>query len=88
VAPAADARITKIQVTSKESPTFGATRGPASGQYEKIVGTAYGEIDPLDPKNAVIVDIQLAHATPAATSSTRIDFYILKPIDLSKGAHR
>jgi len=30
------------------------------GAYEKIVGKAFGELDPKDPKNAVIVDIQLA----------------------------
>src|SRR5438552_11529272 len=60
VVPTAEARITKIQVTSTETPTFGGYSWPGVGQYEKIVGKAFGEVDPSDPKNAVIVDIGLA----------------------------
>ena len=56
----ADAHVTKIQITAKESPTFGGYSWPGVGQYEKIVGKAFGELDPKDPKNAVIVDLQLA----------------------------
>ena len=59
-APAAEARVTKIQITEKQSPTFGGYVFKDVGAYEKIVGKAYGELDPKDPKNAVIVDIQLA----------------------------
>ena len=54
----ADAHVTKIQITTKESPTFGGYSWPSVGQYEKIVGKAFGELDPKDPKNAVIVDLQ------------------------------
>ncbi len=60
----AEARITKIQITTMESPTFGGYAWPGVGQYEKIVGKAFGEVDPYDPKNAVIVDIQLAPRNP------------------------
>ena len=67
----ADARVTKIQITTKESPTFGGYSWPGVGQYEKIVGKAFGELDPNDPKNAVIVDLQLAPRNAAARSSTR-----------------
>jgi hypothetical protein len=69
-APAADARVTKIQITSKESPTFGGYAFAVVGPYEKIVGKAFGELDPNDPKNAVIVDIQLAQRTQMGRSST------------------
>jgi hypothetical protein len=51
-APAADARIAKIQITSKQSPTFGGYAFEGVGPYEKIVGKAFGELDPNDPKNA------------------------------------
>ena len=47
-----EARITHVVVTSTESPTFGGYSWPGVGQYEKIVGKAYGEVDPVDPKNA------------------------------------
>jgi len=83
-----DARITKIQITTKESPTFGGYSWPGVGQYEKIVGKAFGEVDPADPKNSVIVDILLAPRNANGRVEYSFDFYILKPIDLTKGAHK
>ena len=87
VVPAADARVTKIQITSKQSPTFGGYAFEGVGPYERIVGKAFGELDPKDPKNAVIVDIQLAPKNAGGKVEYAFDFYILKPIDLSKGNH-
>jgi len=84
----ADARITKIQITTKESPTFGGYSWPGVGQYEKIAGKAFGEVDPADPKNSVIVDILLAPRNANGRVEYSFDFYILKPIDLTKGAHK
>ena len=83
-----DARITKIQITTKESPTFGGYSWPGVGQYEKIVGKAFGEVDPADPKNSIIVDILLAPRNANGRVEYSFDFYILKPIDLTKGAHK
>ena len=91
-----EARITRVVITSTQSPTFGGYSWPGVGQYEKIVGKAYGEVDPSDAKNAVIVDIDLATQDPSQcppqASDGKVqyafDFYILKPIDLSKGAHK
>src|ERR1041385_4154378 len=87
-ASAADARITKLKIVTKESPTFGGYTFPGVGQYEKLVGKAYGELDPNDPKNAVIVDIKLAQIDARGKVEYAFDFYILKPIDLSKGNHK
>ena len=87
-APAADARVTKIQITSKQSPTFGGYAFEGVGPYEKIVGQAFGELDPRDPKNAVIIDIELAPKNANGKVEYAFDFYILKPIDLSKGNHK
>src|SRR5947199_340249 len=56
----AQARIKTIQITTKESPTFGGYSWPGVGQYEKIAGKAFGELNPNDPKNAVITDLKLA----------------------------
>jgi hypothetical protein len=86
----AGARITKIVVdaASSESPTFGGYSWPGVGQYEKIVGKAFGEVDPADAKNAVIVDVGLAPRNARGKVEYSFDFYILKPIDLSKGAHK
>jgi len=87
-ASAADARITKLTIVAKESPTFGGHTFPGVGQYEKLVGKAYGELDPNDPKNAVIVDIKLAPRNARGRVEYAFDVYILKPIDLSKGNHK
>jgi hypothetical protein len=87
-ATAADARITRIQITTSESPTFGGYSWPGVGQYQKIAGKAFGEVNPNDPKNAVIVDVGLAPRNARGNVEYSFDFYILKPIDLKKGAHK
>ena len=89
-ASSADARITKIEIDAarSQSPTFGGYAWPGVGRYEKIVGKAYGEVNPFDPQNALIVDIKLAPRNIRGNVEYAFDFYILKPIDLSKGAHR
>src|SRR5258708_3900192 len=84
----ADARITKIQITRVEKPTFEGTSFGAVGQYEKLVGRAYGEVDPKDPRNAVIVDIANAPKNARGMVEYDTDIYILKPIDNAKGNHR
>jgi hypothetical protein len=85
---AAESRITRVQITTRQTPTFGGYAWPGVGQYEKLSGRAFGEVDPLDPKNALIVDLQLAPRNANGRVEYAFDFYILKPVDLSKGAHR
>ena len=84
----AEARITRIEITSTESPTFGGYSWPEVGQYEKLVGKAYGEVNPHDPRDAVIVDIELAPRNARGNVEYAFDFYILEPIDLRKGNHK
>jgi hypothetical protein len=87
-ATSVDARITRLQITTHESPTFGGYSWPGVGQYEKIAGKAYGELDPSNPLNAVIVDLALAPRNASGKVEYSFDFYLLKPIDLSKGNHK
>jgi hypothetical protein len=82
------AKVTRIQITAKQSPAFGGYSWPGIGQYEKIVGRAFGELEPDDPKNSVIVDLRLAPRNARGKVEYSFDFYILKPIDLSKGNHK
>ncbi len=86
----ADARITKVVIDPvlSQSPTFGGYSWPGVGQYQKVVGKAYGEVNPTDPKNALIVDIGRAPVNANGNVEYSFDFYILKPIDLGKGAHK
>jgi hypothetical protein len=85
---AAEARITRVDISVSESPTFGGYAWPGVGTYDKLAGKAWGELDPADPRNAVIVDLALAPRNAAGKVEYAFDFYILKPTDLSKGAHK
>src|SRR5881396_3713841 len=85
-ATAAQARVT--EVTYARSLAFGGYSWPGVGQYERITGIAKAEVDPTDRRNAVIVDIGLAPRNSRGNVEYSFNFYILKPVDLSKGAHR
>jgi hypothetical protein len=84
----AEARITRITVTRVESPTFGGASFGDVGQYEKLVGRAFGEVDPADPRNAVIADISLAPRNSRGMVEYSTDLYILRPVDRSRRNHR
>src|SRR3954462_14420481 len=99
-APVAEARITEVKITSR-TPAFVVGGIPYSwpgvGTYEGIVGIAKGEVDPSDPRNAVIVDLALSQAQPAPGEPGKtpngmvayaFNFYILKPATLGNGNHR
>src|SRR5579863_1711369 len=84
----AEAKIVKIQITRMDSPTFGGTSFGKTGQYEKLAGRAFGEVDPKDPRNAVVVDIANAPRNARGMVEYDTDFYILKPVNLANGNHR
>ena len=84
----AAARITRIVITRVETPTFGATSFGAVGQYEKLVGRAYGEVDPADPRNAIIADLGFAPKNAFGKVEYSTDIVILRPVDRSLGSHR
>jgi len=86
-APAAGG-ITRIDITRTESPTFDGHAFGTVGQYEKLIGRAYGEVDPNDPRNAIITDLNLAPRNAGGMVEYVADVYILKPVDLSRGNHR
>jgi hypothetical protein len=81
----AEARVTKIVVATKESPTYSGQAFASVGQYEKLVGTAFGEINPNDPHNAIITDIQFAPRNARGNVEYAATFTLIKPIDMSKG---
>ncbi len=47
-------------VEHRESPAFGGQTFGNAGQYEVLSGHFFGEIDPKDPHNSIIMDIQFA----------------------------
>ncbi len=92
--PCADARITRIEIdaANSQNPTFGGRsfQGPGGtvGTYEKITARAYGEVDPTDPHNSMIVDFGFAPTNASGKVEYSINFVILKPVDLTQGSHR
>jgi hypothetical protein len=76
------ARVTTIVFSTRTQAYGGAVFGNV-GPYEQLDGTATGEIDPKDPANAVIQDIELAprNARGMVEYSTKVS--ILKPVNMS-----
>jgi hypothetical protein len=62
----AEAKVLRIVVERTEA--LAASVGAAA--LEKLRGRAYGEMDPGDPANAVIVDLSSRRATRTARLST------------------
>ena len=87
---AAKSGITRIVIDPdrSESPTFEGLSFGSVGQYEKLRGTAYGELDPSDPRNAVITDIELAPRNERGLVEYSTDIFVLKPINLDLGNRR
>lgn len=56
---------------------------PAGPSHEKISGKAYGELDPADPKNALITDIELAPRNARGKVEYVATFSLVKPINMS-----
>ena len=54
LASAAQARVTRIVIDTKVSPAFDGASFGSAGQYETLAGRAFGELDPNDPRNAII----------------------------------
>lgn len=74
-APAA-AELTRVDVTTSAD--------IAGSPYEKIVGTAHFAVDPKDPHNAVVADIDKAPRNAAGKVEFSADLYILRAKDASR----
>ncbi|MCP3962971.1 MAG: hypothetical protein GY719_34460 [bacterium] len=80
----AAAGVTRLEITRQEPFADGMPFG-ASGPYEKLVGKAYLEVDPTDPRNAVIQDLDLVPTNAAGRVELSTDVLILKPVDMHRG---
>lgn len=81
----ADARITRIEISRVESPTFEGRSFGDVGPYEKLLGRVEGEIDPVAPESSVIADIDLAPRNARGMVEYSADLIILRPVDRSRG---
>jgi len=83
----AAARLTEIHVTAVEPFADGMAFG-AAGAYERVKGTFKGELDPSDPRNKVIVNLDKAQKNAAGRIEYEADFYILRPVDAAHGSRK
>ena len=75
----AEARVTRIVIDSIT---------PVTGQaipYEQIRGRAFGELDPNDPHNSVVTDIELG-ADADGKVRYETTFNLVKPLDMSRSS--
>jgi len=80
----AGARLIEINVTAVEPFADGAAFGE-TGTYERVKGTFKGELDPADPRNKVIVNLDKAPRNAAGRVEYEADFFILRPADAARG---
>ncbi|HZN85717.1 MAG TPA: alpha/beta hydrolase domain-containing protein [Burkholderiales bacterium] len=78
-APFAEARVTRIVVDS----TAAINNRPT---YELLTGRAWGTLDPLDPKNAIITDLEFAPRNADGKVEYVASFRIRKPKDMGQAS--
>ncbi len=78
------ARVASIQIKSRNSFAGGASFGTA-GAYETLSGTVNFAVDPSDPRNKVVFDLDKAALNSSGMVEFSADFFILKPVDVTKG---
>ena len=78
------ADLTRVEITRRVDVLNGKAFGGV-GPYEKLHGKAYFAIDPKNPRNQVIADIELAPRNRDGKVEFSADVFILKPKDPSRG---
>jgi hypothetical protein len=84
LAGSVEAAVTRVEITRRE-PFAGGHAFEGAGAYEKVVGRFHGELDPAQPMNRGIVDLDLAPRNARGRVEYAADFYILRPVDLTRG---
>jgi hypothetical protein len=84
VSQLSNARVTRFVVEDRAVVASGMDWGNA-GPYERLRGTAYMEVDPNDPLNAVIFNLDKAPKNARSLVEFSTPFLILKPVDMTRG---
>lgn len=72
------ARVARVVVDGQEEILTGRSFG-AVGPYEKIVGTIHFALDPTNPRNARVVDLDKAPRNADGLVEARANFAVLRP---------
>src|SRR4051794_30461533 len=74
----AAAAVTHVEVTAREE-LFGGKSFGTVGKYEKIVAKVYFALDPTNPHNLVIVDLDRAPRNDKGAVELSADVVVLRP---------
>ena len=80
----AQAHVVRVEVVSRSDVDNGKPFG-AAGSYEKITGRVYFAVNPDNPHNRQIVDLDKAARNSQGEVEFSSDFYLFRPKDMSKG---
>src|SRR5471032_3032947 len=84
LAPAASqARIVRLEIT-QTAPAFGGRGFGEIGGYERVIGKAFGKVDPKSPSNSMIQDLAFAPKNARGMVEYSTDIDILRPADRAK----
>ena len=78
------AGVTRVEITSRQDVLGGKAFG-AVGAYEKLAGKVYFAVDPNNPHNKIIADIDKAPKNSEGKVEFSADLFILRPKDPSHG---
>jgi len=79
-----EGRVTRLVVESSTPYAGGATFGD-HGTFERLTGTVYMEVDPTNPLNAVIVNLDRAPRNENGLVEFSAPFVIIKPVETERG---
>ena len=79
-----EARVVRIEV-ERTTPHAGGKSFGDAGAFERLDGTAHMEVDPHDPRNAVIVNLDRAPRNERGLVEFSAPFFIIKPVDMARG---
>ncbi len=77
----------RLRIDTREPFADGMDFG-AVGPYERLAGRILFAIDPADPANRTVVDLDHAPRNPAGLVEYAADVHMLKPIELARGNRR
>ena len=78
------AQITRLDLQVVESPALDGQRFGQVGQYERLRGIAYGEVDLNDPRHREIVNLEHAPQNGSGRVEYRTTVEIYRPIDITR----
>ncbi|MCC2662151.1 MAG: hypothetical protein K0S35_73 [Geminicoccaceae bacterium] len=81
------ARVERVEILARE-PLAGGQAFGAAGAYERLAGRLHYAVDPADPANRRIVDLERAPRDARGLVTFAGDFLLLRPLDLARGNHR